>query len=914
MSRNSLDSLPMSGDEENHQQHDDGEMRHPSTSPTLDTDDDGEDDPRTTIRSRNRKKKKISHSDEDEDEDDGQIDDTEMYIDGIERKEPPRSSSRRPPSYGSVPLASMTSSIEGHAYGRSSGSIGKGLGKRGSQLVAKTRTMELENKIDPLTSNTMKRATETIEISEDDDDEQIDGDADENETKKPLTRDLISQKLAARNAALTRKKQQAVSDDDDDDEYESKESFIDIDEEDESSPIEESPEWNDDDAEDEDEEKSSESAYSSDESDDAPRKRRSTRSTKQSRRKIDADVDDDKDDEEEYGPTKSRSRLKKASSSSTNKKSTATRTPASTAASLSATASKSTRSMTSFFSKSTAADVSAQAAHAARVTAELEKHRAQVKKSRGNISSVSEDPDDDEVDHPYDDPSVNSAPSRTHTRPSRACTLKKPTPEPTPVPPPPTTGRRSARQHAVVSYKEKGETEGLEERTPTPPPKRRGKQKIIVEEEDDDEEEEEEEDVDDLEQSFFDSDDDKPVQAAAQAHFNARFANSRSSKIDSARSKRVVVESSKNNRKKGKGRSNVRRKRGSSEDDDDDSSDPEESRRAERAWTKDQGLLLTDAEDSDSDESVIEEENPIDKILAKRQIRIPSDPTRPDESEIIYRTEYFCKYKELSYHHCDWIDLKTIESWKNGKGRITAWHKREDDNLRCFVNDKRLFQQIRADEIKTYNRDEIEGTNALIQQEASRINKKFHPDLKTIEKVWAPKYHDTAADGADDFGVDDDGTVDDVSNLRSVLFDPTFLEVERIIGERDEEMEDGKIKKQYLIKWLNQPYCHVTWEDYETAKDDFIFQDHIDRFKRSLEFPTDFQLRTGRTYVADDVRPKLEVFHATKLPPPFLGGKQLKDYQLDGVNWMNTNFYQKKNCILADEMGLGKKSERNRWR
>ena len=37
----------------------------------------------------------------------------------------------------------------------------------------------------------------------------------------------------------------------------------------------------------------------------------------------------------------------------------------------------------------------------------------------------------------------------------------------------------------------------------------------------------------------------------------------------------------------------------------------------------------------------------------------------------------------------------------------------------------------------------------------------------------------------------------------------------------------------------------------------------------------------------------------------FRGGRRLRDYQLEGVNWMVWNWYQRRNCILADEMGLG---------
>ncbi|RKF75151.1 Chromatin remodeling factor mit1 [Golovinomyces cichoracearum] len=43
-----------------------------------------------------------------------------------------------------------------------------------------------------------------------------------------------------------------------------------------------------------------------------------------------------------------------------------------------------------------------------------------------------------------------------------------------------------------------------------------------------------------------------------------------------------------------------------------------------------------------------------------------------------------------------------------------------------------------------------------------------------------------------------------------------------------------------------------------------------------------------------------------KEKPSGLTGGQMMPYQMEGLNWLLYNFYQKKNVILADEMGLGK--------
>eukprot|EP00494_Astrolonche_serrata_P003665 UN03672 len=40
--------------------------------------------------------------------------------------------------------------------------------------------------------------------------------------------------------------------------------------------------------------------------------------------------------------------------------------------------------------------------------------------------------------------------------------------------------------------------------------------------------------------------------------------------------------------------------------------------------------------------------------------------------------------------------------------------------------------------------------------------------------------------------------------------------------------------------------------------------------------------------------------------PEYKNNLRLRDYQVEGLNWLIRKFYEGKNCILADEMGLGK--------
>ena len=44
-------------------------------------------------------------------------------------------------------------------------------------------------------------------------------------------------------------------------------------------------------------------------------------------------------------------------------------------------------------------------------------------------------------------------------------------------------------------------------------------------------------------------------------------------------------------------------------------------------------------------------------------------------------------------------------------------------------------------------------------------------------------------------------------------------------------------------------------------------------------------------------------------PHLYKNKNKLRDYQIDGVNWLSSCWYKRHSCILADEMGLGKTGE-----
>lgn len=259
--------------------------------------------------------------------------------------------------------------------------------------------------------------------------------------------------------------------------------------------------------------------------------------------------------------------------------------------------------------------------------------------------------------------------------------------------------------------------------------------------------------------------------------------------------------------------------------------------------------------------------------------------------------------QDLSYQQCDWVDRKTIELWKNGKTRVSNWAKKE--RTLAFATYKqgtgtaaKLFAQIRSNELRVFERDEMDGISSLIDAEETRVNKRINPSLKTILCVWAPL---SVHSGGDENDADDD------DSGAAHFFDPAYLVAERVVAVRNVE-ERGVNKTEYLVKWLNLPYSELTWEDAKFVGDDahcYIPQSAVDKFKRSLVMPTAVQMATGRTFL-DGVRPRPPIYSGKRMPGPFPGGKELRDYQIEGLNWLNVSFAKKNSSILADEMGLGK--------
>uniref|UniRef100_A0A4W6DQ42 Chromodomain helicase DNA binding protein 1 n=1 Tax=Lates calcarifer TaxID=8187 RepID=A0A4W6DQ42_LATCA len=103
----------------------------------------------------------------------------------------------------------------------------------------------------------------------------------------------------------------------------------------------------------------------------------------------------------------------------------------------------------------------------------------------------------------------------------------------------------------------------------------------------------------------------------------------------------------------------------------------------------------------------------------------------------------------------------------------------------------------------------------------------------------------------------------------------------------------------YLCKWQGLPYSECSWEDGALIAKKFqkCIDDYMSR-NQSKTIPS-------RDCKVLKQRPR---FVPMKKQPAYIGGDglELRDYQLDSLNWMAHSWCKGNSCILADEMGLGK--------
>ncbi|XP_031694869.1 chromodomain-helicase-DNA-binding protein 7-like isoform X1 [Anarrhichthys ocellatus] len=131
-----------------------------------------------------------------------------------------------------------------------------------------------------------------------------------------------------------------------------------------------------------------------------------------------------------------------------------------------------------------------------------------------------------------------------------------------------------------------------------------------------------------------------------------------------------------------------------------------------------------------------------------------------------------------------------------------------------------------------------------------------------------------------------------ITEMDDEPFNPDYVEVDRVLDISESPDENGETVTLYLVKWCSLPYEDSTWE----LKAD-IDQSKIEEYER-------IAAHAPNTTKVD--RPPAADWKKLEGSKDYRNCNALREYQLEGLNWLTFNWYNSRNCILADEMGLGK--------
>ncbi|XP_024137600.1 chromodomain-helicase-DNA-binding protein 2 isoform X1 [Oryzias melastigma] len=223
----------------------------------------------------------------------------------------------------------------------------------------------------------------------------------------------------------------------------------------------------------------------------------------------------------------------------------------------------------------------------------------------------------------------------------------------------------------------------------------------------------------------------------------------------------------------------------------------------------------------------------------------PSEGFDPEKDE--GETQYLIKWKGWSYIHNTWESMDSLTQQKV-KG------------LKKMDNFKKKTEEMNA-WLRRACPEDIEFHNCQ-QELTADLNKQF----QIVERVIATKTGKTA------------GTSDFPSHSHKT---------------------SSSNEPEYLCKWMGLPYSECSWEDGALV---------MKKFQRCIDSFTN--RNSSKTVPSKDCkvlkqRPR---FVALKKQPSYIGDEnlELRDYQLDGLNWLAHSWCRCNSVILADEMGLGK--------
>lgn len=280
----------------------------------------------------------------------------------------------------------------------------------------------------------------------------------------------------------------------------------------------------------------------------------------------------------------------------------------------------------------------------------------------------------------------------------------------------------------------------------------------------------------------------------------------------------------------------------------------------------------------------------VEKILGRKIIQNDQMVEGDDSTTELY----FIKWKQMSYLHASWESKEDIE-------RVDVGAKLK---IKRFLASPQLpgikgetFRQ------KVQVPEDVDEDEDAAEIDLDEIDY-FNPEFTEIHRVVS---------------------CDDPTCCHSLARSSQEISAQFVF---DNSNDDPVNDILYLVKWRGLTYSDCTWEKWGDIKS---FAKEVFQFwKRQIPPPMNSFSVARPTLHEYQKLDKSPSFGETSVNPyennleddtdsdddiMMSGGDkdkdnssslQLRDYQLEGVNWLLWNWWHKRSCILADEMGLGK--------
>jgi len=303
------------------------------------------------------------------------------------------------------------------------------------------------------------------------------------------------------------------------------------------------------------------------------------------------------------------------------------------------------------------------------------------------------------------------------------------------------------------------------------------------------------------------------------------------------------------------------------------------------------------------------------------------------------------KWRGRSYMHCSWeraSDIQRLDPSTSNTARSKLRKFYQTQEAIYGPKWKQVLEEERITAAAIHSHGKIGGvekasplaTAVVSEEDADQDEEYFPPQFLEVERILACDENEMNMEVL---------AKQRALNIRDEEEEMNRIEQERDFVQRSNSIPDSVATAEqsrtteddgrswdpednvrYVVKWKGLPYAEITWEYWRDVKtnavdeaEDFWYRQRapdLEEVRRLSSRPhphmRDFKkLQESPAYgVSEKPRPVATLGPDVDKPLPAKStdpGFRLRSYQLEGVNWLLFNWWNRRSCILADEMGLG---------